>query len=185
MTVTTSVTTDLPADVTTNAATNGETGAGFTVVAIAPADLDRIRIQGHDDFGNPLDVFVAQHTSGTQLRCCLRYAVPGERAMLIAYRPSERGGPYSEVGPVFVHADRCAGYSDSTEYPVSFRDQRRLFRAYGPDGRQVDNQIVEPAEVDAAIEALLGRPEIEFIHSRNVLAGCYMFTITRAGAQGE
>lgn len=177
MTVTTSV--------RTVGKTAGEAGRAFTVVAIAQADLDRIRIQGQDDFGNPLDVFVTQHAGGTQLRCCLRYAFPGERVMLIAYRPSERGGPYAEVGPVFVHADRCAGYADSTEYPVSFRDRRRLFRAYGPDGRQVDNQIVEPAEVDAAIEELLGRPEIEFIHSRNVLAGCYMFTITRVGTQGE
>lgn len=194
MTVTTSVTTSGSANTATSgaagaatsapsrAATSREASTAFRVAAIAPADLDRIRIQGHDDFGNPLEVIVTQHTGGTPLRCCLRDAVPGERVMLIAYRPSRRGGPYAEVGPVFVHVDRCTGYSDGAEYPVSFRARRQLFRAYGPDGRQVDNLIVEPAEVDAAIEALLGRPEIEFIHSRNVLAGCYMFAISRSAA---
>lgn len=152
----------------------------FLVSAIPPPDLERVRAQGHDDFDNPVEPFVVQQGGRPPLRCCLREGAPGERIALIAYRPSDRGGPYAEVGPVFIHAGRCDGYSDDAAYPEGFRHLRQLFRAYGRDGRQVHNQIVEPTEVDSVIAELLDRPEIGFIHSRNVLAGCYMFAINRA-----
>ena len=120
--------------------------ASYTVSAIAPADLDRIRARGYDDFDNPVEAIINQDDGGSPLRCCLRDATPGERITLIAYRPSDRGGPYAEVGPVFIHADRCDGYSDTAAYPEGFRNRRQLFRAYGRDGRQVHNQIVEAAD---------------------------------------
>jgi uncharacterized protein DUF1203 len=150
--------------------------ARFTVSAISPLDLHRIRSRRQDDFGNPLAVRVSQGEE--PLRCCLREASPGEQIALIAYRPADRGGPYAEVGPVFIHAERCVGYPNFTEYPVAFRHRRQLFRAYDEDGQQVHNQIVEPGCVDSALAELLDRPGVAFIHSRNVLAGCYMFTIT-------
>jgi hypothetical protein len=151
----------------------------FTIAAIPPDYLDRIRAQGQDDFGNPIVAFSNQDEGQAPLRCCLRDAAAGERVALIAYRPAERGGPYAEVGPVFVHADRCEGYLDETAYPPGFRHRRQLFRSYDHEGQQVGNRIVESAEVNSAIAELLARPQVEVVHSRNVLAGCYMFAITR------
>jgi len=156
--------------------------ASYTVSAIPPADLDRIRARGRDDFDNPVEAIINQDDSGSPLRCCLRDATSGERITLIAYRPADRGGPYAEVGPVFIHADRCDGYSDPAAYPEGFRNRRQLFRAYDRDGQQVHNRIVEPADVDSAIAELLDRPDVDVIHSRNVLAGCYMFAINRVQA---
>jgi uncharacterized protein DUF1203 len=156
------------------------TMAGFTVSALPTAKLERIRSRGEDDFGNPFEVVVNQSNHGTPLRCCLREAEPGERVALIAYQPSDRGGPYAEVGPIFVHAEQCDGYPDLFAYPKGFRHRHQLFRAFDADGRQVHNEIVEPADVDSAISRLLERPEVDVIHSRNVLPGCYMFTIKRA-----
>ena len=152
--------------------------ANFTVSAIPPSYLDRIRASGSDDFGNPLEAFVNQGVGETPLRCCLREAGIGEMVALIAYQPSDRGGPYAEVGPVYIHAEPCDGYQ-TNGYPEGFRRRRQLFRAYGFDGRQVHNQIIEPADTDSAISDLFQRPDVEFIHSRNVLAGCYMFAIHR------
>jgi hypothetical protein len=161
------------------------TDTSYTVSALSPIDLDRIRARGYDDFDNPIEIFVNQRDGETPLRCCLRDATKGERVALIAYRPSPRGGPYAEVGPVFVHADRCVGYVDNAVYPEGFRHRRQLFRAYDRAGRQVHNQIVEPAEVDSAIADLLNRADVDFVHSRNVLAGCYMFAVTReSGGSG-
>lgn len=157
------------------------TTATFTITAIPSADLDRVRARGRDDFGNPVEVFVNQDDDGgTPLRCCLREAVPGEAVALIAYQPSHPGGPYAEVGPVFIHAEPCGGYAKANEYPQGFGGRRQLFRAYGSVGRQVHNVIVEPADVESTIADLLARPDTEFIHSRNVLAGCFMFVISRA-----
>jgi hypothetical protein len=156
--------------------------ASFTVSAIPSSDLDRIRARGYDDFDNPVETIINRDDGGSPLRCCLRDAKAGERIALIAYRPSDRGGPYAEVGPVFIHADRCDGYCATAAYPEGFRNRPQLFRAYGRDGRQLHNRIVEPADVDSAITELLDRPDVDFIHSRNVLAGCYMFAINRVQA---
>ncbi|HST84443.1 MAG TPA: DUF1203 domain-containing protein [Kineosporiaceae bacterium] len=152
----------------------------FAVSAIPPSHLRRIRAAEHDDFGNPVEVFVAQEAGETPLRCCLREAGVGESVALIAHQPSDRGGPYAEVGPVFIHAEPCDGYQSANTYPEGFRRRRQLFRAYDVDGRQVHNQIVESTDdVSSVIAELFERPDVAFIHSRNVLAGCYMFAIHR------
>ena len=152
--------------------------AAFRVDAIPAADLDRIRANGVDDFGNPLEPRVVRDSGGTPLRCCLREADAGGRVVLVAYRPAAVGGPYAEVGPVFVHAERCDGYTGSS-YPEGFRHRQQLLRAYDEQGRQVENVIVDGVRAELAIADLLDRHDVAFVHSRNVLAGCYMFAITR------
>lgn len=150
----------------------------FHVSALPADDLDRIRARGTDDFGNPVVVTVNTDEGGAPLRCCLQEAAVGERVALIAYRPSTLGGAYAEVGPVFVHADPCPGWSGSG-YPDSYRHRRQLLRAYDAAGRAIDNIIVEPGHAEVGIDALLARPEVAFLHSRNVLAGCWMFAVRR------
>jgi hypothetical protein len=68
---------------------------------------------------------------------------------------------------------------------VGFRRRRQLFRAYHDAGHQVHNRIAEPDEVDSVLAELLDRPEVAFIHSRDVLAGCYMFAVSPLPAQEE
>ena len=123
----------------------------FRIQAIAPHDLDRIRAAGHDDFGNPLLPF-GDEEGGSPLRCCLRPAEAGERLVLIAYRPFRRPGPYAEVGPVFVHADRCAGYTEPERYPTGYRSWNTMvFRPYHFDGR-----MAYPADEAACSHGLAG-----------------------------
>lgn len=152
----------------------------FRIEALPSADLARIRDRGVDDFGNPVLITVDHDPGGAPLRCCLRDAVAEERVALIAWRPASTGGAYAEVGPVFVHADSCQGYDAGDRYPEGFRHRSQIFRAYDADGRQVDNRIVEGDDAEVAIAELFSRPDVAYLHSRNVLAGCYMFTIARA-----
>jgi hypothetical protein len=153
--------------------------SGFRVHALSPSYLDRIRAAGVDDFSNP--VVANRNRAGAPLRCCLRDASADESVALIAHRPSALGGPYAEVGPVFIHADACAGYPDPERYPEAFRYRRQVLRAYDAEGAQIDdlNTLVEGCDADAVITGLLARAEVSHLHSRNVLAGCYMFTVTR------
>ncbi len=160
------------------------TGTGFRVEAIPADDLERVRARGVDDFGNTVEPF-ADTTGGAPLRCCLRDARPGERIALIAYRPAAVGGPYAEVGPVFVHAEACAGYAETDRYPEGFRGRNQLLRAYDARGRQVENVVVDAAAAERAIAGLLQRPDVAYLHSRNVLAGCYMFAVHPAGVSGS
>lgn len=150
----------------------------FQVSPVPTGTLDRIRARGTDDLGNPVVAHPAE--AGAPLRCCLRDADAGEQVALIAYQPSSIGGPYAEIGPIFIHATSCPGWSGGG-YPDGFRHRQQLLRAYDESGSQVDNVIVKAGEAEAGISLLFDRPEVVFLHSRNVLAGCYMFEITRPG----
>ena len=146
-------------------------------VSALPADhLDRVRDRGVDDFANPLVVTVNDDAGGTPLRCCLTEAAVGEEVALLAWRPSAIPGAYAEVGPVFIHAQPCPGPA-GTGYPEGFRHRQQLLRAYDSQGRAVDNEIVNGAAAEGALHTLLARPDVAYIHSRNPLAGCYMFRV--------
>jgi hypothetical protein len=160
------------------------TTSPFVILALPEGDLDRIRALGVDDFGNPLSPRVDEE-GGSPLRCCLRDAAPGEKIALIAYRPYPWLGPYAEVGPVFVHADRCDGYTASQSYPQGFARRRQLLRAYDHDRRICDGLVVtDGAQAERVVVMLLERPEVDFVHSRNVEWGCYMFAALRSCKPG-
>jgi Protein of unknown function (DUF1203) len=118
---------------------------------------------------------------GAPLRCCLRNSRAGERITLGSVTPPGPAGAYAESGPVFVHTDGCAG-PESTGYPSEFRSRSQVFRAYSADGAIVGGEIVEPGTGQEAVaERLLADASVAFLHSRNVIHGCYMFAIRRAG----
>ncbi len=156
-------------------------GSAFCVTAIPAEVLDHIRAAGQDDFGNPL-VRVVSEAGGVPMRCCLRPAEQGGQMCLIAYRPFTRPGPYAECGPVFIHADACAGYAEVESYPSGYRDwPTMVFRPYLYDGTIAYDAIRmgDGATAEAVIARIFADPAIEVIHTRNVYAGCYMFRISR------
>jgi hypothetical protein len=148
--------------------------------AVPVGDLERIRTRGIDDFGNELVITVNRDAGGTPLRCCLREAAVGERVALLAWQPASQPSAYAEVGPVFVHAESCPGWSEPG-YPEGFRHRQQLLRAYDDQGRAVHNEVVEGTAAEAALERILAQPQVRSVHSRNPLAGCYMFSVTDAG----
>ena len=159
--------------------TNTTTSTVMQVSPIPAERLQQIRSHGRDDNGEAFSSRTDDE-GGAPLRCCLRNSRPGEQIALIGYRPFRQPGPYAEVGPVFIHADECAGYPAIDDYPDEFRSRRQVFRAYRADGTIAGGRMVEPGhDQEQAAAELLADPEIEFIHSRNVIFGCYMFEITR------
>jgi Protein of unknown function (DUF1203) len=116
---------------------------------------------------------------GAPLRCCLRYSRPGELVALVSVTPPGPMGAYQETGPVFVHADGCPGPS-SAGYPDAFRDRPQVFRAYNAHGSIVGGELVDAGtDQEAAAERLLADPAVAFLHTRNVVYGCYMLMIRR------
>jgi len=153
----------------------------FRVDAVPLDELDRLRAAGHDDHGNPLEIFVNDDPLRTPLRCCLRPARVGERVALIAYRPPGTAGAYAEVGPIFVHADPCPGYPQPHAYPARYRDWPQVLRGYDTAGRIADAVLVDgAATAEDGIARLLADPDVTIVHSRNVQYGCYMFAVSRA-----
>jgi hypothetical protein len=102
-----------------------------------------------------------------------------DRIALIAYRPSPLGGPYAEVGPVFVHAEPCPGYA-GPEFPADFRERRAVLRPYDAAGQMLDGVLAEPGTSEGELKRLFDDPDVALVHVRNVIAGCWNFSVRRA-----
>ena len=112
-------------------------------------------------------------------RHCLRWAQPGERVILFPYAAIPSGHPYSETGPIFVHADECQRYSATNEYPADFRNGR-VFRAYDSKYNIIDAEIVNGSEPEVVIESLFQNLDTAFVDVRSVTHGCFTFRVQRA-----
>ena len=112
-------------------------------------------------------------------RHCLLWAQPGERVVLFPYSAIPAGHPYSETGPIFVHADGCQPYSATNEYPADFRNGR-VFRAYDSNFNIIDAQLLNGSEPEAVIENLFENPDTAFVDVRSVTRGCFTFRVQRA-----
>lgn len=123
-------------------------------------------------------IITADSPQGYPCRHCLRWARPGERVILFPYSAIPAGHPYSESGPIFVHAEPCERYDATQEYPADFRGGR-VFRAYNSSYDMIDAEVVNGAEPEAVIEKLLNNSETAFVHARSVTRGCYTFGIER------
>jgi hypothetical protein len=124
-------------------------------------------------------VIVADSATDYPCRHCLRWAQPGERIILFPYASIPSGHPYSESGPIFVHADKCERYSDTREYPSDFREGR-VFRAYDANYNMIDAEVGDGNVPEEVIEKLFEKSETAFIDARSITRGCFTFRIQRA-----
>jgi hypothetical protein len=124
-------------------------------------------------------VIKADSPTGYPCRHCLRWAQPGERVILFPYAAIPFDHPYSEIGPIFVHAEPCERYSATREYPADFRNGR-AFRAYDADYNMLDAEVANGSHPETVIERFLEDPKTKFVDARSVSHGCFTFRIVRA-----
>jgi hypothetical protein len=125
-------------------------------------------------------VITVDSPGSSPCRHCLRWAQPGERLILFPYAAIPSGQPYSETGPIFVHANECQRYSATNEYPADFRNGR-VFRAYDSKYNIIDAQVVDGSEPEVVIESFFQNPETAFVDVRSVTRGCVTFRVHRVG----
>ena len=129
--------------------------------------------------GAPDHVFViADSPNGFPCRHCLRWAQPGERMILFPFAAIAPSRPYSESGPIFVHAEPCERYATTHEFPPAFRTGRVL-RAYNSQHAIIAAEVANGEEPEAVIERFLQQPETAFVHVRSVSHGCYTMEVER------
>ncbi len=151
----------------------------FEIRRIDEATLESVRETGLDVSGNPVEPVVA--TGGEPLRCCLRDAKPDEELILFGYEPPLPVSPYREIGPVFAHANNCAGPDFAEGYPPEWLGRRQILRAYDRRGWiHPASRYHDGTDPSAAIASVLADPDVVQVHSRNTVYGCYMFTVVRS-----
>jgi uncharacterized protein DUF1203 len=156
-----------------------QTTQTVTVHAIDPARLDAVRGLGEDGWGNALSPYAASG-EGEPLRCCLRFARAGESIALISFAPFTEPSPWREVGPVYVHADRCEGYAERS-LPTELRSGPRVLRTYRADGSMnyEHNTLVGDEDLEPVLDRLLTEPDVATVHVRTVLPQCFLYGVTR------
>jgi hypothetical protein len=140
------------------------------VRAIDPIRLDAVRSTGADGHGNEVRPFAATG-QGEPLRCCLRYAEPGEQIALISYAPFESPSVWREVGPVYVHAAPCEGYAPTGRLPEELATGPRVLRTYRDDDTmnyEHNTVVTDAAALQPIIERLLSKPDVTTVHVRTL-----------------
>lgn len=154
----------------------------FRTLAIATATADRVRATGKSPgYGHPAVAEVA--TGYGPCRHCLRtFRIGEERRILFTLDPFHGVEPLPLPGPVFIHEETCERWPEDGGFPDELRAHRLTLNAYGRGRKLRAQEYVTDGEVEAAIERLLARPEIDYLHVRDTEAGCYDLRIERAEA---
>jgi hypothetical protein len=151
------------------------------VQAIDPARLEAVRSTGADGHGNQLRPFAATG-QGEPLRCCLRYAEPGEQITLISHAPFEHLSVWREVGPVYIHAVRCQGYTPTGRLPEQLATGPRVLRTYRADDTmnyEHNTVVAEEVDLQPIIEGLLSKPDVATVHVRTLAPQCFLYAVRR------
>jgi Protein of unknown function (DUF1203) len=152
------------------------------VQAISPVRLGAVLESGTDGHGNDVRPYAATG-QGEPLRCCLRYAEPGEQITLISYAPFDHPSVWTEVGPVYIHAVPCKGYAQPGQLPGPLAFGPRVLRTYrADDTMNYDHNTVVTDEADLRpiIERLLSQPDVATVHVRTLAPQCFLYAVTAA-----
>jgi hypothetical protein len=152
----------------------------WTVLPIDPERLSTMRVQGHDEHGNAWSPYPAE--GWEPLRCCLRLAEPDEQVVLISYAPFTTTSAWTEVGPVYVHAEACDGYPDGSDLPAQLRTGPRVLRGYDRVRALLYDQVrvVEEGEdLAPVLDKLFVDDEVQTVHVRALSTQCFTYAVTR------
>jgi len=156
----------------------------FQILPLPRAFLDRVRNEGLDDQGQPVQRLTAE--GGEPCRDVLRRARPGEEILLASFCPYDQTGPFREFGPVYVLSEPSDESVDYHRFPDSgdgltdyFHGQLAL-RAYGHDEDIRDAVLVTAEEAPGSAERFLGSPDTAFVQARFPTYGCFACRIERA-----
>jgi hypothetical protein len=133
-------------------------------------------------YGFPAHSEVA--TDAAPCRHCLRtFAVGKHRRILFTYDRFAGVESLPQPGPVYVHQDACARYSEDAGFPEELRGSPRTLEAYARGRRLLAQEYVADGNFEAVIEKLLAHPSADYLQINSTTAGCFTFRIERASAQ--
>jgi len=152
----------------------------FRVISIPNALAEEARAtRKSPQYGHPAHVELA--TGYGPCRQCLHTFDEGhESRLLFTYNPFEGRDSYPSPGPVFIHEQPCQAYSKDGGFPEDLRRLPLVLEGYGARRWLVTQERVQDGKVEEAIERVFALPGVEYIHVRNLEAGCFIAQIERA-----
>jgi hypothetical protein len=152
----------------------------YRVVALPEEVAREVRETGRSPrYGHPTHAEVARGYGPCRL--CLAFFRKGEeRRVLFTYDAFEGTENLPLPGPVFIHESPCTRYPEDAGFPSHLGHHRLTLHAYARGRRLRAEEYVDDGSVEPAIERLLARADVDYIHVRDTSAGCYDVRIERA-----
>jgi hypothetical protein len=124
--------------------------------------------------------YVANAKSGFPDRIEMRDAEPGERLILVNYVHQPADTPYRASHAVFVLEGAEKTYDAVNEVPEVLRRRLISIRAFDLNHWMVEGDVCDGRELDAAINKLLAKSQVAYLHAHYAKPGCYAARIERA-----
>ena len=149
------------------------------VRGIPTEECERIRRGGVDANGQPALVRVATGAANP-CRHCLGLIAEGSEKLVLAHRPFDTVQPYSETGPIFLHAAPCERYESDTLPSWFDRLDPAIVRGYGTDNwiRYDTGNVVRGADIPQACEKILADLTVAYVHVRSKY-NCFQCRVDR------
>jgi hypothetical protein len=133
----------------------------------ALADGTAVEVRNNDDAPFPV-------------RCCLHDAAAEEGVLLLSIQPRSGHSPYAAPGPVYIHRDRCAGYSPKGDVPQILRGRTLSLRGYTDEHMITATAVVAGDDVEGAAQQLLDVSGTAYLFVHFAGPGCYACRIDPA-----
>ena len=155
------------------------------MISIAPIPdrfLQRVRVEGIDDLGQPVKRVIAE--GGEPCRDVLRRASAGEELILASFTPFSKPGPYKEYGPIFILAQPSDEIAQRDELPsagaaTDYLREQFVIRAYSEAEEISDAALVGAPDLAATVERFFESEDTAFLHVRFPTYGCFALRIDR------
>jgi hypothetical protein len=146
----------------------------------------------YDQFGPLFDVsddaleeimarrMIVDEKPGFPCRVSLEDAEVGETVILLPFLHHDVLSPYRASGPVYVRKGARRATPAPGEIPAMFRERLLSVRAYDDEAMMVGAEVVEGADLEAAIARFFARDEVSYLHLHNAKPGCYNGRVERA-----
>jgi hypothetical protein len=137
---------------------------------------------GLDAYGQSPERRIADGRFRVPCRHCLTDVAPGDEYLVLAYRPFTTLQPYTETGPIFLHANACDRHPAAPDTPELLRKSvQMIVRGYSADERIVygTGAVVPTDRIAEAAATLLTRDDIAFVHVRSASNNCFQCRIDR------
>ncbi len=152
----------------------------YRVLAIPEGTAEKVRATRRSPgYGHPVHAEVA--TGYGPCRLCLRdFTVGVERRLLFTLDPFHGIEPLPLPGPVFIHENECDRHPEHGGFPADLLAHDLTLIGYARGRRHRAEEQATGPQVEAAIERLLARNDVDYLHVRDTQAGCYDLRIERA-----
>jgi hypothetical protein len=117
---------------------------------------------------------------GFPCRLTLADARAGDTLLLLNYMHQPADTPFRASHAIFVNeaAAGTARYADEVAPALAAREHISL-RAFSEEGMMLDAELAPGADLTPAIERLLGREDVAYLHAHYAGMGCYAARIDR------